>query len=346
MDDHLTRVNHFKGNPYEVGLATGRLLGKRLEQTIDHYIEGMKPISDMGKLHEGAMSWLQSLPKRFQEEIQGITEGANISTQKYAEWGYIEECEAKQCSGAVYLYKDQVWVARNNDTFVPEMWGYASIREVEGRIPTISFTMEGDVFTPTGINQEKLWLHYNALPVWDKPTPGKAHLPAYVFLIEALERCRTIRDVEAVLNETDRDSGMLIFAVDGKNNEFALFECLCSKHFRRDPTGGWIVGTNHYCACEDLSLGDDEGSKSTVSRFKRMEHLMQALSASEAAPNLPADLIKILADDQVERRGKPMFTVYANVACPSSGEIWYTFGGYPAASQGSWHRLEWPWARG
>jgi hypothetical protein len=36
---------------------------------------------------------------------------------------------------------------------VPELWGYVTIREVEGRIPTISFSMEGDVFTPTGINK-------------------------------------------------------------------------------------------------------------------------------------------------------------------------------------------------
>jgi hypothetical protein len=74
-----------------------------------------------------------------------------------------------------------------------------------------------------------------------------------------------------------------------------------------------------------------------------MEHLIQQLSASLAVPNLPADLITILADDQIERRGKEMFTVYANVACPSSGEMWYTFGGYPAASNGNWQKLDWPW---
>ena len=234
-------------------------------------------------------------------------------------------------------------MARNNDTFVPELWGSATIREVEERIPSISFSMEGDVFTPTGINQQKLWLHYNFLPVWDQPAPNKHHLPAYVFLTEALERCRTIQDVEAFLNETDRDSGMLLFAVDGKSNEFALFDCLCSKHFRREPPDSWIVGTNHYCTCEDLSLGNDEGSISTLNRFRRMEHLIQQLSASLAVPNLPADLITILADDQIERRGKEMFTVYANVACPSSGEMWYTFGGYPAASNGNWQKLDWPW---
>ena len=50
-----------------------------------------------------------------------------------------------------------------------------------------------------------------------------------------------------------------------------------------------------------------------------------------------------LADDEVERRGATFATAYANVACPHAGKIWYTFGGYPAASSGNWQRLEWPW---
>jgi hypothetical protein len=343
MDDYLARIHHFKGAPYEIGLAIGRTLANRLEQTFTHYINAMADSSDMEKLHAGAMPWLRGLPKRFQDEFQGVAEGANVPLERLAEWAFIEECEKKECSGAICVFNNHAWVARNNDTFVPELWGYATIREVDGRIPTIDFTMEGDVFAPTGINKEKLWLHYNFLPVWDRPTPGKPHVPGYVFLTEALELCSSIRDVETLLNETDRDGGMLLFAADGKTDEFALFDCMCSKHYRRDPSDGWIVGTNHYCTCEDLSLGNDEGSISTLNRFKRMETLIQGLYASPTLPNLPADLIQILADDKIERRGNKLNTVYSNVACPSTGEIWHTFGGYPSASNGNWQQLAWPW---
>jgi hypothetical protein len=343
MKEHPGRIHHFRGTPYQIGLAIGRTLSNRLEQKITHYISSRADSSDMEKLHAGAISWLHGLPKRFQEEFEGMAEGATISLERLAEWSYIEECDKKECSGAICVFDDHVWVARNNDTFVPELWGYAMIREVDGRIPTITFSMEGDIFAPTGINQEKLWLHYNFLPVWDQPTSGKPHVPAYVFLTEALELCRTISDVEMLLNETDRDGGMLLFAADGKNNEFALFDCMCSKHYRRDPSDGWLVGTNHYCMCEDLSLGDDEGSLSSLHRYHRMEVLIQGLVASSTPPNLPTDLIRILADDQIERRVNKLITAYSNVACPSTGEIWYTFGGYPAASKGNWQRLEWPW---
>jgi len=344
MNNHLDRIHHFKGSPREIGFAAGRTLGAKLEQTIDHYITSQQDSKDVEKLRAGALPWLLSLSKRFQDEFEGMAEGANIPLQRVAEMAYIEECDAKQCSGVVYLQEDQAWVARNNDFYVPELWGYVTIREVDGRIPTINFDMEGGVFTPTGINKEKLWLHYNFLPVWDVPAPNKLHVPPYVFLTEALELCRTISDVEALLSKTDRDGGMLLFAVDGKNNEFALFDCMCSKYARREPSDGWIIGTNHYCAFEDLTLGDaDKEPLGTLSRFSRMENLIQALSASQTHPNLPADLIRILADDGIERRDKAVMTVYSNVACPSVGEIWYTFGGYPAASQGDWQRLEWPW---
>lgn len=231
MSDHLSRIHHFKGTPYEIGLAAGRRLASRLEGTFAHYIDSMADSSDMEKLHAGALPWLRGLPKRFQDEFEGMAKGANVPLGRLAEWAYIEECEKKECSGAICVFNDHAWVARNNDTYVPELWGYVMIREVDGRIPSINFTMEGDVFTPTGINKEKLWLHYNFLPVWDGPRPGKPHVPAYVFLTEALELCRTISDVEALLNETDRDGGMLLFAADGKTDEFALFDCMCSKHW-------------------------------------------------------------------------------------------------------------------
>jgi hypothetical protein len=344
MSNHLDRIYQFKGNPFEIGLAAGRALGVKLEQTIAHYIARREHASDVTELHRGALPWLRRLPKRFQDEFEGMAEGAQIPLQRLAEWSYIEECEANRCSAAVASFDQRAWVARNNDTYVPELWGYVTVKEVDGRIPTLSFSMEGDVFTPTGINKEKLWLHYNYLPVWDEPEPGKPHVPGYVFLTEALEMCRTLDDVEAFLRETHRDGGMMLFAVDGKTNDFAVYECLCARYFRRDASEGWIIGTNHYCACEDRTLGEDEGSVSTLKRFRRLQGLVEALYAAPEPPSLPGALIRILADDEIERRNAELVTAYANVACPASGEIWYTFGGYPAASAGNWQRLAWPWA--
>ncbi len=119
----------------------------------------------MHKLEGGALPWLRGLSQRFQEELEGLAEGSGIPLELLAQWSFIEECEKRGCSGAVILVDGQAWVARNNDTYVPELWGYVAVKELTGRIPTIAFTMEGDVFTPTGINRERLWLHYNFLEV-------------------------------------------------------------------------------------------------------------------------------------------------------------------------------------
>ena len=344
LNNYLDRIYQFRGNPRQIGFTAGRTFTSKLEQTINHYIASVEDFKDLEKLRAGALPWLRALPSRFQDEFEGMAKGAGIPLERLAEWAYIEECDAIQCSGAVFLSENQAWVARNNDFYVPELWGYVTIREVDGRIPTINFSMEGEIFTSTGINKEKLWLHYNFLPVWDKPASNKPHVPPYVFLTEALELCNTISDVEKMLNETDRDGGMLLFAVDGKNNEYALFDCLCSKYYRRQSTDGWIVGTNHYCTCEDLTLSEaDREPLGTLSRFERMDNLIQALSASQTPINLPADLIQTLADDAIERRDGQVITVYSNVACPSTGEIWHTFGGSPAASGGNWKKLAWPW---
>ena len=143
MNSYLHRIYHFKGNPREIGFAAGQTFAGRLERTISRYIASQQDSKDLEKLRAGALSWLRTLPQRFQDEFEGMAEGADIPLQRLAEWAYIEECDAKQCSGAIFLFENQAWVARNNDFYVPELWGYVTIREVDGRIPTMMFSMEG-----------------------------------------------------------------------------------------------------------------------------------------------------------------------------------------------------------
>jgi hypothetical protein len=333
-----------------MGYTMGQKLGGRLETNIARYIrQRVQPGMhlDQEAWRSGAVPWLYSLPARFYEEFEGLAQGSGLPLQRLAEWGYIEVCLSNQCSGAICLIRDRVWLARNNDMYAPDLWGYVTIREARDRIPGISFCLEGDVFTPTGNNREKLWLHYNYLPVGDAPQPDKLHLPGYAFLLEALETCSTLYEVEALLREIQRDDGMLLFAVDGKTDEYALFECTCTQAYKRTPSDGWLVGTNHYCAIPQPAPLSSTGPLDTVSRYQRLESLIQDLYAREQEVEPVSDLMRLLADDAVESRLETrqdgLVTVYSNVACPSDTEIWYTFGGYPAASKGDWHRLEGPW---
>ena len=346
MENYKDRIYHLKGRPFEIGFAMGQKLGARLDVSIARYIHqrvlpNMHLDQEMWK--SGAVTWLNGLPPRFLSEFEGLARGSGLSLQRIAEWAYLEVCLSNQCSGLICNLQDRVWVARNNDFLAPELWGYVTIREITGRVPAISFCMEGDVFTPSGINQEKLWLHYNYLPVWDAPEPGMPHLPGYAFMVEALETCRTLQDVEVLLGEIQRDDGMLLFVVDGKTDEFALYECTCTQAYKRVPSDGWLVGTNHYCAIPQAVPLTSTGPLGTVSRYQRLERMVPTLCTQEAPVEPVSELIRILADDTIEAREGETVTVYSNVACPGATEIWYTFGGYPAASRGNWQRLEWPW---
>jgi hypothetical protein len=347
MSDIEERIYHVQGKqPREIGQKIGQRIGLRLEENISHYIQ-RRPLEgdilDNVKLQAGALPWMRSLPSRFQEELEGLAEGAGIPLQRIAEWTYLEELLSNNCSAAICLLEGRAWIARNNDTFVPEAWGFVTIREIAGFIPTISFGLEGDVFTPTGINQERLWLHYNYLPAWDKPTPGKTSMPGYAFIQLALENCRNLKDLEGLLSEVERTDGMLLFAIDGKDESACIYECTCQKHYPIPMSGDWMAGTNHYCHCQPPQDIQD-GATNSILRLNRMQELIGQLYAYENSPALPWSLVKILGDEVIERRGGDLATAYANVACPSLGELWYTFGGLPAASQGNWQQLPWPWS--
>jgi hypothetical protein len=336
--DHIHR---YAGTPREIGRAAGRSLGSRLGQIIERFMAERSRYAralDLAELRQGALPWLRTLPQRFQDELEGLADGAKLPLEQVAEWNYIEVCIDDGCSGFVGRLGGHLWVARNNDGFVPGIEGDVTIREVTGRIPTIAFGMPGDVFYATGINRERLWLHHQALPNPDAPRPGRPHVPGWVLLADMLETCASIGDVEARLDAIDRDEGMILFAVDGKREEFAILECSSTRRARRGSREPWLAATNHACALDGAEW--DEGSSS---RQARMEAMATALYARQPEISLPQDLIGIIADDRVERRGPRLTTVYSTVACPGTGRLWFTFGAFPAASRGAWEPVPWPW---
>lgn len=77
-------------------------------------------------------------------------------------------------------------------------------------------------------------------------------------------------------------------------------------------------------------------------RQLRLEAMAGELYDRQLQLRLPQDLISILADEGVERRESSLSTVYSVVACPHDGRLWFTFGGYAAASQGRREAVAWP----
>lgn len=346
MQKFTHRIQHAAGTPYQIGLEIGGRLGSRLEDNISRCIQARTALQrdfPVQSWKSGALPWLMNLPSRFADEFKGMADGAGLPLQRLAEWAFLEVILDSSCTGLILEHAGQVWVARNNDIFAPDLWGYVSIREVRDRMPTITFGLEGDVFSPTGVNREKLWLHYNYLPARDRPRPDQPHLPPYAFLVEALETCRTLADLEKTLAGIQRGAAMLLFAVDGKNQQAALYECTCREARKIPLENEPLLGTNHFRYLPGNPGISNLPPRGSRKRLDRLQFLVEKqVGAVEKIP-LHQKLIRILSDDEIEARQGESVTAYANAACPGRGEIWYTFGGAPAASRGNWDRLYWPW---
>jgi hypothetical protein len=320
----------------------GRSLGARLSRNIDRYtsVRGRGSTrADRPGLGR-SIDWVRGLPERFRLELEGLSEGAGIPLSRVADWAHTEEALAEGCTSAIVHAGGELWVARNNDTHVPAMWGYITVREPERRNAWMSFCLEGDVFTPTGVNRDGLWLHYHYLSEETGSSTSEG-LPPYAFIVEALETCRSLSDVECLLKDTRRSASMLLFAVSGSERLAAAYECETANHVKLGGTAGCIIGTNHRLSAATHAGRDTADS---VRRSTRTEALLSEPQVDGAVQDVRPALISVLADDGVEVRGTEIATAYSCVACPGTREIWYTFGGWPAASRGHWARVPWPWS--
>ncbi|MBG0788189.1 MAG: hypothetical protein H0S79_24135 [Anaerolineaceae bacterium] len=326
-----SRYISLKGPPYQVGRQLGERLQKSLADDIAHYLDaGPLKAGEItsAQLSAGALDWAHSLPQRFLDEMEGLADGSGVPLQRIAEWGFADSGGKTGCSAFLLRTGDGLWVGRNNDLWVPDLWGYAIQRQVNGRLGTVSFGMQGELYAATGVNASGLWLHYNWLPALGQPD---AHgWTPFVLLTDILETCETIDAVEARLRSETRLGGMLIFSAS-PDGRATILECSCCRVARRDLDTGFLVGTNHY----QFISGIEGAVEANQSSHHRAEAMVTKLGALPNNPQLK-DLIAVLADPNVEQHGDDYGTVYANLYNPISRQLWFTFGGYPAASQGNW----------
>ena len=326
-----------KGSPYQIGRQLGEILQENLADDISHYLEaGPLKAGDITAKHltEGALDWAGSLPQRFRLEMEGLADGSGVPLQRIAEWGYADSAGKTGCSAYLLRTRDGLWVGRNNDLWVPDLWGYAIHRQVTGRLGTVSFGMRGELFAATGVNQAGLWLHYNWLPAFGQPEKN-AWTP-FVLLTDILETCEKIDEVETRLNENARLGGMLIFAAS-PDGQAAILECSCNQVARRDLDTGFLVGANHYQFIPEI-VGHHEIRPKSLNRVTAMTKRLSELPLNPAL----SDLIGVLADVNVEQYSDDYGTVYANLYNPVSRQLLFTFGGFPAASHGNWQPIPWP----
>jgi hypothetical protein len=306
---------------------------------------------DRDALDRQAERWLASMRAHIQEEVDAMAVGSGHPTQDLATFLYADIAKrAPLCTGVVAPGAADLWVARNCDWWRATLMRGTScvIHEIEGRIPCLGVGINADIDIDTGANAEQLWIHVHSLTATDKPTPGAESISWLFWAREALETCASLADVEAMLDRVERDRGMILFVIDGKSGEAALYECHHRAWLRVDPRHGRLSATNH-CQHKHPPAEKIVGRRpaSTTARLARARALL-AHAGEEIAP--PGGLMRLLADPGVEMRtAEHLTTIYSSVCCPASGELWFASGqseaDSPAASRARWRRIAWPWGR-
>src|SRR6056297_2341871 len=146
-------INRFSGTAEEIGISIGKSIGdKKFQNNISKMIEAVNQFYGINfkKLKNEAMFWLESIPEEYQKEQEGISQGADFSMEKIAQWYFSSMCIDDGCTSFITKVGDLCWVGRNNDYLLPEFWGNINIIEVDNKIPVMLFGLEGDIFSGTG----------------------------------------------------------------------------------------------------------------------------------------------------------------------------------------------------
>ena len=374
LDPSFRRLE-LPGGVEEAGFAYGRACGHLFEERrLGMYLDSLAALkrTDRGWMAVHAAAWAERLPAHFRAQMAAMAEGAGTSIGALQQFLHADiappagtpaagpeslvSADGPMCSGLVVHHGGVPWVARNCDWFEATLQrGTAAVfHRVPHRIPCVAVGLMGDIDADTGMNAEGLWLHMHTLRAAGDLRAGVSCISWLFWMREALETCASLDDVERFIAGTDRDRGVLLFAVDGRRREAAVYECSRSGYRRIDP---WQVGphrailaTNHphekHPSAEEAlarACRASAGGNGTVSRYCRMH----ALLAEGPVGHLPDDLAEVLSDDGVELRpgrgSSHLRTIYSAVAEPGGRGLWFASGACPAASAGTWRRVDLTW---
>lgn len=334
------KIQHFSGSHTEIGYAIGKSVNGRLEHIIDDHVQIINNINpiDFEKIYAEGPVWFKKLPFEYQDELSAIADGSGCKMEKILLWCFCDKFFLSGCTSFVYTVDNVPWIGRNNDYVGPGKWNFINIIKADGKIPVMLFGLEAGIFSGTGYNREKIWLHYNWLPAWDTPKFNESSISPYVFIRQALETCSSVGELDGLLSSCMRDTGMALTAIDGKTNEYNVYECTCKNFVKRKIKTGFIVSANHHIESsypEGAAYSDDY----SIRRQMRAEELLM----ENVKGDIVNHFIKILSDPKVEQNETVSGTVYSVIACPFNNKIWYAAGGFPSASNGGWGEVVWNW---
>ena len=332
----------FKGNHRQIGQQYGEACRSLIMLHRDYALERLRKaveIPSLDALEEAALQYrpyVQKYAPFFDEEIQGLAEGAGISlgvayflqlrAELYHYFDTTDECTTFAVSAAAT--RDGIpLIGQNADlpAFYQEI-GVLVEAHPDDKPATFMLTPAGQI-SYIGINDQGMGVFANFLECdgW------RVGFPRYLLSRLALTQS-SLADAMEVVSNVYRASSRNLIMMDKDGNSLDL-ETVPNKIGIIEPNNGLLAHSNHFIASELLGEERKQGDALENSRIRlqRMQHLLEQhygridvqvmqeiLRDRETAPHtlcrMPGDF------------GKDTITFASVIAAPSKGELWVSIG--------------------
>ncbi|MFX0173772.1 MAG: C45 family autoproteolytic acyltransferase/hydrolase [Candidatus Hodarchaeota archaeon] len=244
---------NLEGSHYDVGFQ----LGEKLRNEVDSYpnivTPPFKPEKTGFKQLKEAQNLIESFYPGIKEEIQGIADGFNVSSERIAFGRYVVPFEGQNyCSQFLLLSSitedDSIIIGRSYDYHPDDEDKILFRTKVKRKNAHIGFCMQG-LGRGEGINSEGLVVSMTGGGAFEATTTNKLSFNYNIAIRALLDNCKTVDNAVDLLLEMLVYSSTIYLIAD-KSGKAALVEGIDSKYAVRmignDTPEQFIISTNHY----------------------------------------------------------------------------------------------------
>ena len=292
----------FKGSPFEIGLAHGKLFRNEIQKIYSFYLDEFvyenwtkkiamfkgkqKAYADPRKdMEEFAAKSLPLIPDEYIEEMKGMAEGSGVSLAEILNMTvHVDYLSTMMCS--MMLAKDKASAdgslvqARNLDwggdgLELMDQFTSVLVYKPDKGYSFVSVIYPGIVGALTAVNEKKLTVELNFVATSHKAASG---FPALLMVRRLAQYAASVDEAEKIIRDNPMISGYNITVADGKTGEARVFEISADALGVRTPDAtGALFSTNHFLTKELADYyreGKRPGGIPSADRYNRMAGLV------------------------------------------------------------------------
>ncbi len=333
-----------EGTPFERGLKYGTTCKTMIEKSISNYADMFQAFSrlEWNKAQSLAMNflpWIQNNYPDLIKEMEGISEGANLSFKDILTLNSrseivldtdIDGCTAFGVTPR-YSLNDRTYVCQNWDWIKRQEETLVIVELHQDPLPAILMVAEAGIISGKGLNSSGLGTCFNALSTGK----GQSGVPVHILLRKMLDS-ETLGDaVQSIATARRASSGN--FLIGTEDGEIINIESTPSDFGVLYAEEGYIAHTNHFLSMNLVCRENDFGKVILPDTFHRLGRINVLLSSTSG--NINFDQCQTFLADHLNRpdsicrhedafdpEGKRLCSVYSIIMDLEEKTIWISDG--------------------